>query len=77
LKYFVNDVFRVFSEFDKLLMNYQNRNPPNRAYPVNPAVEGVIMDALRYAHQSLIGTLTFIGFKLISLNEIGQGKNTT
>lgn len=45
------------AEFDKLLMNYRNRNPHSRAFADNPAIDGVVMDALQYAHQSLIGTV--------------------
>lgn len=43
------------AEFDKLLQNFLQRNPPNGNYQSNPAVESVIMDALKYAHQCLIG----------------------
>ncbi|XP_067685730.1 uncharacterized protein [Haliotis asinina] len=42
------------AEFDKLLQNFLHRNPPTGNYQGNFAVESVIMDALRYAHQCLI-----------------------
>ena len=42
-------------DFDKLLQNYLNRNPPQQNYQGNPAVQNVIMDALKYAHKALIG----------------------
>ena len=47
------------ADFDKLLQNYLNRNPPMRNMQPNPPIEQVIMDALKYAHQSLIGELVF------------------
>lgn len=43
------------ADFDKLLQNFLQRNPPNGSYQNNYAVESVIMDALKYAHQCLIG----------------------
>ena len=43
------------SQFERLLQNFLNRNPPRGDYQSNYAVESVIMDALRYAHSSLIG----------------------
>ncbi|GAB1598168.1 uncharacterized protein DDB_G0283357-like [Argonauta hians] len=42
------------SQFERLLQNFLNRNPPRGDYQSNYAVESVIMDALRYAHSSLI-----------------------
>ena len=42
-------------DFDKLLSNYFQRNPPTTKYETNTAVENVVVDALRYAHKSLIG----------------------
>ena len=45
------------SDFDKLLQNYLNRNQPTRHTPVDPQADTVIMDALRYAHQSLISKI--------------------
>lgn len=44
------------ADFDKLLHNYISRNPPlQNLGPPNPSTEQVVMDALKYAHQSLIG----------------------
>jgi hypothetical protein len=43
------------TDFNKLLHNYLQRNRTNSGQNRNAAVEGVIMDALKYAHQSLIG----------------------
>ena len=43
------------SDFDKLLQNYLQRNPPSGQYQSNHALESVIMDALKYAHRSIIG----------------------
>lgn len=45
------------ANFDKLLQNYLNRNPPSQS-PPNESIDTVLMDALRYAHQSLIGKST-------------------
>ncbi|KAK6182572.1 hypothetical protein SNE40_010226 [Patella caerulea] len=42
------------ADFDKLLQNFLQRNPPTGNYQGNYAVESVIMDALRYAHQCII-----------------------
>ncbi|XP_064644786.1 uncharacterized protein LOC135498448 [Lineus longissimus] len=42
------------TDFNKLLHNYLQRNRTNSSQDRNAAVEGVIMDALKYAHQSLI-----------------------
>ena len=44
-------------DFDKLLQNYLNRNQPSRHLPIDPQTDVVIMDALRYAHQSLISKI--------------------
>ncbi|XP_013388258.1 hornerin isoform X2 [Lingula anatina] len=41
-------------EFDRLLQNYIQRTPPSGQYQSNNAVDSVLMDALRYAHSSLI-----------------------
>ncbi|CAH1774614.1 unnamed protein product [Owenia fusiformis] len=41
-------------DFDKLLQNYLQRNPPQGKYEHNQATENVVMDALKLAHQSLI-----------------------
>ena len=42
-------------DFDRLLQNYLQRNPPASNYQGSEAVQGVIMDALKYAHSALIG----------------------
>ncbi|KAL3837610.1 hypothetical protein ACJMK2_022957 [Sinanodonta woodiana] len=42
------------TDFDKLLQNYLNRNPPSGNYQTNYAVESVVMDALKYAHHCLM-----------------------
>ena len=43
------------TDFDRLLQNYLQRNPPASNYQGSEAVQGVIMDALKYAHSALIG----------------------
>ena len=43
------------SDFERLLQNYLQRNPRRCNQDLNPAIESVIMDALQYAHRTLIG----------------------
>ena len=47
------------SDFNRLLQNYLQRNPPAGNYQSNQAIENVMMDALRFAHQALIGKIFY------------------
>ena len=42
-------------DFDKLLQNFLQRNPPAGNYQSNNAVESVLMDCLRLSHGNLVG----------------------
>ncbi|KAL8564683.1 hypothetical protein ACOMHN_004177 [Nucella lapillus] len=42
-------------DFEKLLQNFLQRNPPAGDYQSNFAAESVLMDSLRLAHASLVG----------------------
>ncbi|KAK3579906.1 hypothetical protein CHS0354_031426 [Potamilus streckersoni] len=44
-------------DFDRLLQNYLQRNPPSGNYQTNYTVESVVMDALKYAHHCLMEKL--------------------
>lgn len=50
-------ILNLPEDFNKLLQNFLHRNPAAGNYQTNFAVESVIMDALKYAHQCLIGKL--------------------
>jgi hypothetical protein len=43
------------ADFGRLLHNYMNRNPAAANYHCSETVERVIMDALRFAHQAIMG----------------------
>lgn len=43
------------TDFDRLLQNFMNRNPPTGNRRTSQAVENVVTDALKYAHRALIG----------------------
>lgn len=63
------------SQFERLLQNFLNRNPPRGDYQSNYAVESVIMDALRYAHSSLIGKFSeILILYLDSMSDIFTGE---
>ena len=47
------------TDFDKLLQNFLHRNPPSGNYQTNFSVESVVMEALHFAHGSLIGKQYF------------------
>ncbi len=46
-------------DFERLLSNYQLRNPASSNRRNNQSIENVVTDALRYAHRALIGKLAF------------------
>ena len=55
-------------DFNRLLQNYMSRNPAAANYHCNDTVEKVIMDALRFAHQAIMGRATYYVILLIFIN---------
>ena len=51
----LNSATFPFQLIAKLLQNYLQRNPPSGQYQSYHALESIIMDALKYAHRSVIG----------------------
>ncbi|ELU07975.1 hypothetical protein CAPTEDRAFT_207287 [Capitella teleta] len=42
------------ADFDRLLQNYLSRNPPANGNQSQESIQGVVLDALKYAHSALI-----------------------